>query len=117
MSLQHFFVKGKFLGSRTIPDYTMGLDGMRINHSYVLVCPKCQEIWARLMHDHPMADTQIERVQCPEHAIWPSDGTLSAQSPYPGYLREWQPDWPKAASCHDIYVLSTRALALEKECV
>ncbi len=109
---QLFFLNGRYLGSREVPTYSQGLDGgFRITSSYVLVCPKCGEIWGRLMHEHLQAYCQIIHTRCMEHAIFPSEGTLSSQCPYPGDLRGWAPDWPKAATEHDIIALSTWALA------
>ena len=73
MAAQHFFVEGRYLGSRTIHSYRQvpGLE-VRWHHSYALYCIRCGEIWARFLHEGAPL-TQLTQRLCTKHG----DGRLS----------------------------------------
>ena len=115
MAKQHFFSFGKYLGSRQIPDWTSIGPDQKIASSYLLVCPECAEVWGKIMHEHPLAFTQVQVSRCANHAVFPSEGTLSIPDYLPGFPRTLDEDWPLAAIQHDVHALSHFALTHDKE--
>ena len=93
MALQHFFLRGNYLGNREIPDLRVvpGLE-VRWQHSHVLYCGRCGEIWARFAHDGAEY-TQLEQRACAEHG----DGRLSGYPTWFDLPTRFEPDWPPAA--------------------
>lgn len=103
---QHFFLRGEWIGSREIPTWST-LDpqgGPRVNSSYVLFCPKCADIWGKMMHEAEGAYCQIVNSHCVEHAGFPSDATFSAPFAEPGQARNFA-GMPEAVQRHDVAAL------------
>lgn len=97
MAAQHFFVDGRYLGSREIPSYrkSPGLE-VRWHHSYAIYCQFCGEIWGRFVHDKaPM--TQFVNRNCIKHG----DGRLSNLHYHQEDPHNFEPDWPDAAVAHE----------------
>jgi hypothetical protein len=115
MALQHFFLDEAYLGSRPIPDYAMiSGEGIRVNSSYILVCPVCAKVWGRLMHEHPSAYGQVRGIHCAQHG----GGELSTK--YANLYADYEPrelglDWPAPALNYEIALLCEKILTKEKE--
>lgn len=105
---QHIFLGDAYLGAREIQTWVSLGGDSKVANSYALFCPNCAAIWARLMHEHKDAYCQAVTCRCAKHAIFPSDGTITTQSPYLGDPRRYTPDggWPRAALLHDVESLS-----------
>lgn len=97
MSTQHFFVDGRYLGSRQIPDHRIvpGLE-VRRHHSYALFCMRCGEIWGRFVHDGAPL-TQLTFRPCLRHG----DGRLAFLHHNLGDPHNYDPDWPDEAVAHE----------------
>lgn len=108
MSTQHFFVEGRYLGSREIPSYRQvpGLE-VRWHYSYVLYCLQCGEIWGRILHDRAPL-TQLTCRPCRKHG----DGKLANLHFFQGDPHNYEPDWPIEAIRYEFEVLLEQA---EKE--
>jgi hypothetical protein len=94
MAAQHFFVGGKYLGTRQIPDNRVmpGMDIKRYD-SQVFYCLLCGEIWGRIIHEKAPYN-QITCRQCSSHG----DGRLSDDWMPPEYNRtRFEEDWPPDA--------------------
>lgn len=105
---QHIFLRGEWIGARDIPTWDSLGPEPSLAHSYALFCPKCAEIWGKLMHDHPEAYCQVETQYCRDHATQPSDGTFTRQSRWDD-PRSWGygGEWPREALLNDIIALTT----------
>jgi len=92
VATQHFFVGQTYLGSRLIPDFRTipGIE-VRRHHSYALFCPRCGDIWGRLIHDGA-GYTQLTHRSCVKHG----DGRLSDLHEH-GEPIYFEKDWPKDA--------------------
>lgn len=106
MARQSFFVDGKYLGARNIPNFIKipGFD-IRPSHSYVYFCMRCGDIWARFLLDGPSLH-QFRCIPCAKHG----DGKLGA---YPAW--DWDPthfddDWPDDAVRYEFNILLNHAL-------
>ena len=113
MADQIFFLGTRCLGRRSIPSYAdkPGL-GLGVQNSYALVCSKCVDVWARILHNHPAAYCQIVQRACPKHSETLGDGFLStAAYKWPEAL-EISPDWPIDALKHDLQVALSRVDSL-----
>ena len=111
MSTQHFLLGTKYLGNRIIPHYRddPGI-GVHVANSYILVCGRCQGVWARILHEHFAAHTQILQRSCPDHVEYPADGFLSSASyRYPDAL-DLDATWPKDAIQQDFSVALSHPL-------
>ena len=111
MSTQHFLIRERYLGNRIIDNYRddPGI-GIHIANSYILVCGRCQDVWARVLHDHFAAYTQVLQRACPDHIQYPADGFISsASSRYPDALA-LDITWPSEAIQHDFTVALSHPL-------
>lgn len=94
MASQHFFIEGRYLGSREIPTNRAvpGLS-LRRHDSIVYFCGRCGEIWGRLLHD-AATYTQCYNVACRLHG----DGKLSFLWNTVGFEENYFEDnWPPEA--------------------
>lgn len=94
MAEQHFFVEGRYLGSRPIPNNRM-IPGLPIKRhdSIVYFCIRCGDIWARFLHDGAEL-TQCQHRPCARHG----DGQLSWVHDFHGYdMMYFEENWPPAA--------------------
>ena len=93
MALQHFFSEGRYLGSRTIQDNRVvpGLD-IRRHHSYVLFCPRCGEVWGRVLHVGAEY-TECNQRFCLKHG----DGRIACPPAWFDWPTRFESDWPSAA--------------------
>ena len=100
MASQHFFLGQRYLGSREIPSYRIvpGLE-TRWHHSYAHFCPRCGDIWARIIHDKATY-TQITQRMCPKHAshFFSHDGRLSDPEGWSDSPITFADDWPVEAT-------------------
>ena len=96
MALQHFFANGLYLGSRHIPDYRVipGLE-VRRHFSHVLFCPRCGEIWGRILHDGATYHQSTYR-PCTKHG----NGRLSELHEH-GEPVYFELDWPADAVTYE----------------
>ena len=97
MAAQHFFVEGRYLGSRQIPDCRVvpGLD-VRWHPSFALSCMRCGEIWGRFLHDKAPLTQPIVR-PCLRHG----DGRLAFTHHNLGDPHNFDPDWPDEAVAYE----------------
>jgi hypothetical protein len=104
MASQHFFVQGRYLGKRLIPDNWVvpGLE-VRRHHSYCLYCLRCGEIWGRLIHDKGIYH-QIRCTPCEAHG----DGRLSCPPSWTDDPTAFQADWPVEAIRYEFRVTLDR---------
>lgn len=101
MASQHFFVEGRYLGSRLIPNYRKmpGLE-TRWHHSYVYFCGRCGDLWARFLHDQAEF-TQLMNVRCRKHG----DGVLQCHETWADLPLRFERDWPLAAKRYEFETL------------
>lgn len=84
---QHFFLQGRYLGARQISAwFRLSGEAPRYQHSYVLFCGRCGDIWARLIVDGAPY-TQVIQTPCRAHG----DGRISCS-----------PRWKDHPTCIDI---------------
>ncbi|TXH42222.1 MAG: hypothetical protein E6Q97_36100 [Desulfurellales bacterium] len=97
MGAQHFFVEGKYLGCRQIPNMRLvpGLE-VRPHFSYAYFCGRCGEIWGRILHDKAQW-TQVEYRPCRKHG----DGRLSAHPDWTDRPDRAEEDWPPEALTYE----------------
>jgi len=98
MGQQHFFVEGRWLGSRRIPDKRVipGLE-IRQHDSLNYYCILCGEIWGRLVHEGARLHQCTFRF-CARHG----DGRLSQDYIGPSYAQDYfEEDWPDGAVRHE----------------
>lgn len=97
MATQHFFLEGRYLGSREIESFRRipGLE-IRWQPSYALYCMKCGEIWGRFLHDKAEL-TQLTFRLCLKHG----DGRLATTHFFQGDPHNYEPDWPPEAVAHE----------------
>lgn len=93
MARQDFFVGTHYLGWREIPDNRVvpGLE-VRRHHSTVLFCPRCGEIWGRLLHAGSRYHQLVHRL-CLQHG----EGWLSCHPSWSDDPSLFSPDWPPRA--------------------
>lgn len=93
MSAQHFFLGGRYLGSRVIPSYRQipGLE-VRYHYSYAYFCAHCGDIWARIIHEGAPVTQCVHRM-CLAHG----DGRLACPSTWLDEPVRFADDWPDAA--------------------
>lgn len=93
MSTQQFYVHGRYLGQRTIPDWCVipGLTTRR-QFSLALFCMRCGEVWGRLVTLDAKL-TQCVCRPCERHG----DGRLSRMFHTPDVPDGLAVDWPKPA--------------------
>lgn len=93
MAEQHFFVNGRFLGSRMIPNFRNfpGIEDLS-QHSHVYYCIRCGEIWARLIHKGATYN-QLACRPCLKHG----DGRLSCDPAWFDVPLRFEDDWPSGA--------------------
>lgn len=117
MAAQHFFIAGTYLGSRIISTYREreGI-GYGVAGSYIFVCSKCRDVWARVLHDHFASYLAAENRACPAHAETSSDGFLSTTRVFDDHPLTISPNWPLGALRHDFLLamkLAEAALATQ----
>lgn len=97
MASQQFYVDGRYLGARTIPDNFVvpGL-AVRRHFSYAFFCLRCGEVWGRLLHLKGEL-TQVVGRPCRKHG----DGRLSQTHFFAGEPYNFERDWPPAAIRHE----------------
>jgi hypothetical protein len=93
MPSQHFFVQGRYLGSRQVPRFsTSSTFGARVTWTTCLFCPECADIWARLIvEDAGYSQCWPER--CPKHG----GGELDRTCRFEWWPCELEADWPEEA--------------------
>lgn len=79
----HYFLGTRLLGSTEQPQTW---DGVYRSRSIAYFCPKCGDIWGRIVIDSK--DWMVLTVGCEWHPEW---------SFYPGgsFIRSWNPRWPQ----------------------
>lgn len=92
MTPQHFFVLGKYLGSRQVPPFMRASMGTRVTYSCCWYCPKCADIWARLIVEG--ADyAQCWTENCPKHG----GGRIDRECRFEWWPCALEADWPEEA--------------------
>lgn len=102
---QHFFVEGRYLGSREIPNLVRSLDGPQPHRSHVYFCPLCADIWGRLMTEPQLGWCQISTRKCRQHG----EGTLACHPSWVDDPRQFGADWPDDAVKYEFEVMLERA--------
>ena len=98
MATQQFYVGGRYLGQRTIPDnYVVPGFDVRHHFSYAFFCMRCGEVWGRLVH-LPAKLTQCVCRPCQKHG----DGRLSTTHFFQGECTNLEADWPADAIRHEL---------------
>jgi hypothetical protein len=110
MTAQVFIVRGKVLGARPVQSHYRTVEGFSIRPSYAYFCPKCSEIWGKVIVDHFASYHNVVARRCPYHAESGTDGSL-AGSPY--WLEDptaFDADWPPEAIKHEFHNALQKAL-------
>ena len=92
MSLQHFFIHQRYLGSRTIPPVYQTSLGPQLAYSVCWFCPQCGDIWARLV----VEDTKFSQCwsrSCAKHG----GGLIDSESRFELLPCTLEADWPDEA--------------------
>lgn len=98
MSTQQFYVGGRYLGQRPIPDWCI-IPGLvtRKHFSVAFFCMRCGDVWGRLLNLDG-ALTQCVCRPCRKHG----DGRLSRVFHTPDMPDDLSPAWPAAALRHEL---------------
>lgn len=95
MPKQRFFAGVHYLGERQIPPTKEeGTFGIMAVQSLVYFCPRCGDIWGRLLVEGAKM-TQLSHRPCTHHG----DGRLSTpdNGKFPWHESQFAADWPPAA--------------------
>lgn len=100
MGQQIFEADRQYLGQRLIPGFRRPEDTWngvaRVTDSYAFFCPRCGEIWGRMVHEGATF-TQCWSRNCAEHG----DGRMAWWNPA-GSPVGLAADWPRAALLREL---------------